>query len=83
MNHRLRQMWTTTRQHTVWLAAVLLLAATEPILAASHWTRELGVLPAKAGEEAPNFVLPAVNGTRMELRALRGKVVLLSFGMTW
>lgn len=83
MNHRRRQMWTTTRQHTVWLVALLLLAATEPILAASHWTRELGVLPAKAGGEAPIFVLPAVDGTRVELRALRGKVVLLSFGATW
>lgn len=72
-----------TRHRTAWLAAVLLLAAAEPIPAASHWTRGLGVLPAKAREEAPNFVLPAVDGTRVELRALRGKVVLLSFGATW
>jgi cytochrome oxidase Cu insertion factor (SCO1/SenC/PrrC family) len=83
MNRYVRKASIMTRRRTAWLAAVLLLAAAEPIPAASHWTRELGVLPAKGGEEAPNFVLPAVDGTRVELRALRSKVVLLSFGVTW
>lgn len=66
-----------------WLAAISLIAAAEPIPAASHWTREVGVLPARADVEAPNFVLPAADGTRVELRTLRGRVVFLSFGTTW
>jgi cytochrome oxidase Cu insertion factor (SCO1/SenC/PrrC family) len=75
--------WISPSRHAAWLSALLLLAAAEPTGAASHWTRALGVFPAKAGEEAPDFVLTSTDGKRVELRALRGKVVLLSFGTTW
>ncbi len=35
------------------------------------------------GRPAPDFVLPALDGSRMGLKALRGKVVFLNFWATW
>ena len=37
----------------------------------------------EAGRMAPNFELAALDGSRVSLTALRGKVVLLNFWATW
>jgi peroxiredoxin len=51
----------------------------EPVSAAKIFTK--GLLP--VGAPAPDFMLRTPTGTRVSLRALRGKAVLLEFFATW
>ncbi|MFZ1059370.1 MAG: hypothetical protein WAP47_09280 [Candidatus Rokuibacteriota bacterium] len=51
--------------------------------AREHYLRELGILTAERGREAPDFTLADPAGRAHRLRDLRGKVVLLGFGTTW
>jgi peroxiredoxin len=39
--------------------------------------------PVGEGHPAPDFRLPALDGDEVELRALRGRVVLVNFWATW
>jgi len=45
--------------------------------------RALGLHRAAEPGQAPNFTLPGLNGRPVQLRELRGKVVLLNFWATW
>ena len=44
---------------------------------------ERPTLPVGEGHPAPNFALPDLDGAERELRALRGRVVLVNFWATW
>ncbi len=51
----------------------------------SEWKREAGAFElfrtiAYAGDEPPDFTLPAIDGDEVKLSALRGKPVVLEFG---
>ena len=54
-------------------------SVTEP----SALYRALGLQRAADSTQAPNFTLPSLDGRPVQLRELRGKVVLLNFWATW
>jgi thiol-disulfide isomerase/thioredoxin len=69
------------------LIALLLLA---PLPAADHkpatpadMVRIVGSAPAKAGPDLMSFTLSGVDGDRLSLAALQGKVLVLDFWATW
>ncbi len=63
----------------------LLLATVVPAGAGSETDalRVLGLQGSKEQVEAPDFSLPDLGGRRVQLKALRGKVVFLNFFATW
>lgn len=74
----------------IMLSVVLLVAATLMAGAQTAGTQEEKDLDSlyaqtllKAGVEAPDFILPMVDGCKLQLQDFRGKYVLLDFWASW
>lgn len=71
------------------LLAVFLavLAGTLLITPRSSWAKTplqvIGAIPYPSKTEAPNFALRTLQGKKMSLKSLRGKMVFLNFWATW
>jgi len=61
------------------LATALLAAAAALIPACRAKTDEMLPLKIKVGEKAPDFTLPAADGSKVELSSFRGHNVLIDF----
>ncbi len=76
-----------------WRFVTLLIVAAAALVAGARLRESRRALPHPAGprssggyhegDSAPDFELPALNGDRIHLRDLRGKVILLNFWATW
>lgn len=67
------------------LALAFLLAFLNPIGAQGleEYIKALGLVKFDKKIKAPNFSLPDLEGRMVELKDLRGKVILLNFWATW
>ncbi|MBS1106771.1 MAG: alkyl hydroperoxide reductase/Thiol specific antioxidant/Mal allergen [Deltaproteobacteria bacterium] len=63
--------------------ALGLAAAVAAVVLAALLVSEPSPDPIRAGEPAPVFALPLLDGGTVELASLRGRIVLLNFWATW
>lgn len=62
----------------------LFLGATAlPVNGAVDYLEQMGVLRLKETIDAPNFILPDLEGRKRSLREFQGKFVMLNFWATW
>lgn len=62
----------------------LFLGATAiPVNGAVDYLEKMGVLRPNETIDAPNFVLPDLEGRKRSLREFQGKFVMLNFWATW
>lgn len=66
-----------------WLSILLILACAQPAVAGSDALQALGLQSPNEPVAAPLFGLPDLNGKRIQLKELRGKLVFLNFFATW
>jgi cytochrome oxidase Cu insertion factor (SCO1/SenC/PrrC family) len=64
----------------IYLVVIFLLYATPAVRAQFS---EAGVEKFRVPVEAPDFVLTDVDGRKVSLKELRGKIILLNFFATW
>ncbi len=66
------------------LAIVLILLFSLPVYGeGDSLFFKVGIQPIKDKRKAPDFSLEALNGERIQLKALKGKIIFLNFWATW
>lgn len=66
------------------IAALLLLAATPFAAQAQNQNDEIAKTTiVKVGDTAPDFIVEMIDGSKIQLSKLKGKVVLINFWATW
>ena len=78
-----RSLWILLALIAVVLAVILLLPSCGGRAAKGGTTEEEAATLVRAGDEAPDFTVEMIDGSKVALSELRGKVVLLNFWATW
>ena len=73
------------RKAYIFLAAFALMVIAAPMSASAQSQEEQieATTLIKQGDKAPDFTVEMLNGTKLTLSSLRGKVVLVNFWATW
>lgn len=67
----------------LFLFSFFLGATALPVNGAVDYLEQMGVLRLKETIDAPNFILPDLEGRKRSLREFQGKFVMLNFWATW
>jgi thiol-disulfide isomerase/thioredoxin len=65
------------------LTAILLLFGSQSYSADSALFSRIGIQSVRDGQKAPDFCLDGLNGEKIRLNTLKGKILLLNFWATW
>ncbi|MBR4853300.1 MAG: TlpA family protein disulfide reductase [Alistipes sp.] len=72
------------RKAYIVLAAVMLLAVSPSVVQAQNQDEEIAKTTiVKKGDKAPDFTVEMVDGSKVQLSKLKGKVVVVNFWATW
>lgn len=72
------------RKAYIVLAAVMLLAVSPSVVQAQNQADEIAKTTiVKKGDKAPDFTVEMVDGSKVQLSKLKGKVVVVNFWATW
>ena len=80
----LNAMKNICRKAYIVLAAVMLLAVSPSVVQAQNQADEIAKTTiVKKGDKAPDFTVEMVDGSKVQLSKLKGKVVVVNFWATW